>query len=550
MNLKYLLLLSCFYSIVLFADELLKLPKYPIPFPDTDTIEPTVKETLDFARQVMRDRLQNPKLSKQQFAQAYGELASIYHVHHLYIPAQASYLNAISLDDDNMRWHYYLGYLYQQTSRPQLAKQQYQQALILKPDYLPLKLRLAELYLQLNQAALAQQLLNPQTMTDTDINSLSSYHLYLFAKLALKNKNPNAINYLGKALAKSPNATRLHYHLAMAYRFNHNIKQAQWHLKQRGEGLPTLADPILAELEKLLTGSRTHFYRAIEAIRVKHYDIAKTSFAEGLKIQPENINARISYARTLYLTGEKTQAQQQLEFILQQQPKNDFAHFLLAALLEEQNQISEAIHHYHLALQANPKHAGAHYYLAHILMRQGKYQQAADHYAQSLHKQADNPPAYIYYLIALHQSNADYQTIQSVLRQAQEHYPDNQTFQYLMARIYATHAKASLTDKKKALILAKQLYQTSPLLENAETLAMAYAQLGQYEQAIKLQQQALEATFNAQRYDLIARLEANLKRYQRRQATRQTWDVTDIWRQAPFSEISSIFQDYPSFTAY
>ena len=56
--------------------------------------------------------------------------------------------------------------------------------------------------------------------------------------------------------------------------------------------------------------------------------------------------ARISYARTLYLTGDKSEAREALEDAVASQPDNSLGLFLLGVLTEEQGDADKAADYY------------------------------------------------------------------------------------------------------------------------------------------------------------------------------------------------------------
>ena len=72
-------------------------------------------------------------------------------------------------------------------------------------------------------------------------------------------------------------------------------------------------DPVLEELRSLNQGARPHFVRAMAAAKRQEYGAAAASFAAGLKLQPDNVNARVSYARALYLDGDAEAARRECQ---------------------------------------------------------------------------------------------------------------------------------------------------------------------------------------------------------------------------------------------
>ena len=68
----------------------------------------------------------------------------------------------------------------------------------------------------------------------------------------------------------------------------------------------------------------------------------------------------------------------------------------------------------------------------------------------------------------------------------------------------------------RALELALEVYQRVPSAESIETLAMAYAQAGRFEEAVAWQEQLLTKAQAAGDPEIVARVEGNLERYRAR----------------------------------
>ena len=80
---------------------------------------------------------------------------------------------------------------------------------------------------------------------------------------------------------------------------------------------------------------------------------------------------------------------------------------------------------------------------------------------------------------------------------------------------------------RRAMALMQELLKTQRTLELAQTMAMTFAELGQYADAVTWQRDAMAAAKQARREDLTARLEENLRRYESRQPCRTPWRDED-----------------------
>ena len=75
----------------------------------------------------------------------------------------------------------------------------------------------------------------------------------------------------------------------------------------------------------------------------------------------------------------------------------------------------------------------------------------------------------------------------------------------------------ALRDGARALQLADGVFRALDSLEHGETVAMALAESGRFDDAARFQERLLARVRQAGEMELAARLEANLSRYRRRQ---------------------------------
>ena len=94
-------------------------------------------------------------------------------------------------------------------------------------------------------------------------------------------------------------------------------------------------------------------------------------------------------------------------------------------------------------------------------------------------------------------------------------------------RLLATSHDPEVRDGQRALALGRALYEQYRGIENGEALAMAYAEVGDFEQAKATQQTAIETAMWSGRTDLLPRLNGNLGRYQASEPGREPWPDDD-----------------------
>ena len=98
--------------------------------------------------------------------------------------------------------------------------------------------------------------------------------------------------------------------------------------------------------------------------------------------------------------------------------------------------------------------------------------------------------------------------------------PDDLLLLNTLARLLATAADAALRDGRRSLEIAERLYSERPSLDFAETLAMAYAELGSFTEAAAVQKALIRQVRGTAQEGHLPRLEANLERYENGVAVR------------------------------
>jgi tetratricopeptide (TPR) repeat protein len=161
------------------------------------------------------------------------------------------------------------------------------------------------------------------------------------------------------------------------------------------------------------------------------------------------------------------------------------AHYDFGVALAQAGRFDEAIRHYEEALQLRPDFADVHYRMALALKRQGNFEAAITHH-----------------------------------RKALEHEPQAVPALNALAWMLATCPEASLRNGNEAVELAKQAAQVSggkhPQI--LDTLAAAYAESGQFDNAVETTRRALNLLVGQNNQPLADAIEGRLKLYQTRTA--------------------------------
>jgi predicted Zn-dependent protease len=164
--------------------------------------------------------------------------------------------------------------------------------------------------------------------------------------------------------------------------------------------------------------------------------------------------------------------------------------------------------------------------LANSLMRQRQFGDAAEHYSQIIRQLPDQTE--VQYLLGLAWLAGGECGLahQSLLRALKLSEGDSDIL-VALARAYATCPDATAEQRQQALDAAEARYGASPGRDEAETLAMACAANGRFEDAVDFQTQAI---FEALKEGDTSRAEwhrTNLARYEQQQPAAEPWPLSD-----------------------
>lgn len=519
----------------------------PVPKPDLSRVETDVRFALQEARAEMEARLDDGDRDPRLLAEVFGNTGLLYQAHLILDPAVVCYRNAARLMPQDYRWPYYLGYAQQQAGRLEQAADAYEQALRLNPQLAVTRLRLGRVRLELGQLDQAEPLLRKAAGQSV----LAGAAAFELGKLAYARRDYAAArDALLDALQVSPDASRIHYTLALSYRGLGELESARRHLALRGDRDPDIRDPLIDLMAGLTSGQRMLFHYGMNAAHRAEYPLAARFFREGLALEPNNLKARVSLARFLYLSGEAEAAKAQLEQVLESSPDQVLANFLLALLLESAGEGDAAMDRFRRALNTDPTHPGVHYFLAGALLRRGDYVAAAQHYQEVLKHTPNNAGAAFWSILASIQAGVSHPELRVLLETAYVRDPEDPAIGYFLAALLAASPDKTVRDGVRALALAETLFKRHASLEHGELLAMAQAETGRFEQAVSTLNWVLDGAYAVFRMDLVQRLTANLARFRAGQPCRSPWAQEGLIYMTPPVGARKAFKAYPPEAAF
>jgi tetratricopeptide (TPR) repeat protein len=533
------------------ADTLSQLPATwseriePLAEADISALDQNERRAVTEARDRVAELLQADATDAQTLAEAFGRLCALYQRLDVYAPAQGCWRNAMALEPENFRWTYYAGYLALEQGQYDTALPLLEKARRLNADYAPIELRLGQIWLNTNDLDKAHAALARAAET----SGLRGAALYYRGQAALLQRDyASAERYLTESLEIDPEATEVHYPLAQVYRHQGKEALAREHLALfKGRRKPVVDDPLVTELDEAVQIARTAFRDGIKAVRARDYALAIERFEAGLESDPENLAARVSYARALFLDGQVDAARSQLQSVIARDPKQLLANLLLGLLDESRGEAGEAAARYRRVLALDANHDAAHFFLANLLFRQGRYEQAAQHYASALKVNDAIPPARLLELVALRRAGHDDVEIAGLLEQRIGRYPNQPDLKYALALLRILSPATAVRDNAQALELAESLMAAQPMPPFVETLALAKAAAGRFDEAVQVQQQLVDRmTWMAPQEQMRPLREALDAFNDEKLPMREAWPAdAPLLNPSPF-DATPPFRDYPA----
>lgn len=481
----------------------------PVQLPDTTNMEAGVREHIKLSEDALASVVSDASAGAEKLAEAYGTLGQIYHAYSLTVPAAECYANAARLAPKDFRWPYLLGKIYEREGDARRAVAHLDAARALRPDYLPAHVSLGNLYTQLNRLEEAEANFR-RALQISDANPAALYGL---GQAALSRRSyAEAAAHFEKALRGAPEADRLHYALAMAYRGLKETEKAQAHLARSGSVGVRASDPLLDGLQDLIRGARLHLIRGRAALEARRFAEAVAEFRKAVSAEPASVPAHFNLGAALTQTGDLRGAVEQFEETLRLDPAHADAHYNLGLLFAQANQNERAIKHLRLAVEAQPRDNGARFLLAQELVKAGRTQEAEGELKRVVESDAENEDALLA-LVQILNDGRKYRDALAALERAHARLPHKGRTAAALAYLLAASPQTELRDGKRALELAQTVYAATGAATHGALVANALAELGRCDEAAALLRRMAAKAVEEGQPQLADKLKAELSRY-------------------------------------
>lgn len=329
-----------------------------VPTPRLDELESEAREQI-LNRRSELGRLLATGASPVVLGNAYGAMGQSYHAHAFNEAASACYEQASRLLPQDPRWPYYLGHLAIRGGDFESALVAFERSRALRPQDPQATIWSARALWQLGRAREAETLLRRLLAVDPG-NAVASF---LLGQLAAERGDfAAAVLQYEAALRAQPQASRIHYPLAVALQRLGRPEQARRHLAQRGEREPAIPDPLLQVLAEAERGILGHLSRGGLQMRAGRLREALIEFRAATAADPTSSSAALNLGAALAQSGEHAEALAELERaqgLEMSDPERSKLHFNLGNLYLQQRRVDAARAHFRKSVEADPGNLAA-----------------------------------------------------------------------------------------------------------------------------------------------------------------------------------------------
>ncbi len=508
-----------------------------IPHPQLDEVDDPVRQQAEDVRQRLERALKSPEARTPLLqGRAYGEMGRVYQVYQFHEAAGVCYRNAQRLQPDEYRWSYLLAIQLEAQGKVEESVREYQRALrLMRVDLsvtgdqgVAVLCRVGDAHLSLGQHERARAAWL-QALAD---NPESAYAHARLGQLAIQESDlEGARKHLEEASRLAPAAAAIDQQLASVYgRLGEKEKAAAALAKGRRSSVRELPlpDPILAELNDLNQSSTGIARLGLQSLKAGRWRVAVSQLEEALRIDPESVAARVNLSIALMRRGRHDDSAKQLEEALRRSPNSLEARFNLGEVLFDQGRYKDALTHYRISVAADPSRPIHHFAVAACLSRTGEFGGALE----SFSKAVDADPAHVPSRIGQARMLAAlgrYSDSIASLEESLKLMPNHGAMSDPLSRLLAASPPAGLRDGPRALALAEKAWAAGESITRAETLAMALAEVGRFDEAIVRQQWAIGRAGEVKRDDQLPRLRRNLAQYRVRKPCRTPWAASELF---------------------
>ncbi|OQX27135.1 MAG: hypothetical protein BWK80_06860 [Desulfobacteraceae bacterium IS3] len=222
------------------------------------------------------------------------------------------------------------------------------------------------------------------------------------------------------------------------------------------------------------------------------YDKAVDDYSKAIEINDQNDQAYMKRGNTYFNKGDYDNAIDDYSKVIEINQKNDMAYLNRGIAYSNKGEYEKAIYDYSKAIEINDQNDMAYILQGDAYNNKGEYDKAVDDYSKAIEINPKNDTAYINRGNAYY-NKGEYDKAIDDYNKAIEINPKNDRGYNGISWLLATCPDAKYRNGAKAIEFAKKAIELNPnIYEFGDTLAAAYAEAGQFDEAVKAQEKTIE----------------------------------------------------------
>jgi len=282
----------------------------------------------------------------------------------------------------------------------------------------------------------------------------------------------------------------------------------------RAVNLPEFVDIAQADLVEITTPAVEYRRRLETARELKEQGRIEEAIDElekSLELKSDYWDTHLTLADILVREGRPAESVEHYRAALELNPRYFYTLSNLGVALNRTGQYREAIEHFTVALEINPSNAMTRYSLGKALVQTGRSNEATAHFAAAVEIDPGHYAAHQQLGLLLTQQRRTPEAIEHYRRAIEinaDYYPAYDS----LARVLAAHPAPGIRDGAEAVRLAETACSKTGFGNESylHTLAVAYAEMGRFEDAVRAAERALDLAQRNDRQRLAAEIETHL----------------------------------------
>jgi protein O-GlcNAc transferase len=332
-------------------------------------------------------RAHREAVERSSDAHAAGALGRLLHAWEQWDAAAQAYARAHALAPETFDWLYLEAVVLQRLARHADAVERLRQALVLRPDYLPARVRLAEALFDAGTHDESQPLFEA-LVADPPAEPAAEVGLGRVA--AADGRHDDAVRHFARAVALFPELGAAHYGLARAYRALGRTADAERALADHarfGARWPRIEDPVLASVSALREDGRAVMQRGVALAEQGEIEGAIAAHEAALAADPALAQAHANLVSLYGQVGRWREAEAHYHAAVAARVDLADAHYDYGVVLGLQERWDLAEGAYRQAIATNPLHAPARNNLGQLLERRRAWADALAEYREAVEAQ-------------------------------------------------------------------------------------------------------------------------------------------------------------------